>query len=149
MLKNISIISLIFFTGILAQENKTDPFSESIILKHRLFHTPPKPLFQDRFHYLDFVTDIPQDSVEQAILFFKTNAMDNYREFPIEGTYGLYRFKYNPQVYPGQSIKYYFVLKSGDTIYGTPLNSQGKIVSIEKRFVDPIQYYKQRARMNQ
>ena len=148
MLKNIFIIFLIFFIVVLAQNNETDPFSGSVILKHRLLHTPPKPLFENRSHYLDFITDIPGDSVEQVILFFKTNIMENYREFSIEGTHGLYRFKYDPKVYPGHSIKYYFVLKSGDTIYGIPLNSQGKLVPVEKRFIDPIQYYKQRARMN-
>ena len=75
--------------------------------------------------------------------------MDLFREFSLEGTHGLYRFKYDPKVYLGNSIQYYFILKSGPNIFGTPLNSKGKLVPVNKRFIDPVQYYKQRARMNQ
>tara|TARA_B100000809_G_scaffold235895_1_gene254439 strand:+ start:3610 stop:4020 length:411 start_codon:yes stop_codon:yes gene_type:complete len=135
--------------SIIAQEINTDPFLESMILKHRLFHKQPKPLFKSRSHYLDFVTDIPKDSVDRAILFFKINIMDNYQEFSLDGSYGLYRFKYDPKIYPGASIQYYFVIETNDNIYGAPLNSQGMLVPIKGQFIDPIQYYKQRARMNQ
>ena len=146
MLKYIPIIILV--NSISISQEIVNPFSENKILKYRLFHTPPKPLFKSQTHFLDFVTDIPKDSVNEAILFFKTNNMENYREFSLLGTHGLYRFKYDPKIYPGKSIQYYFVLKSGPDIYATPLNSQGELIPVNKRFLDPVQYYMQRARMN-
>tara|TARA_B000000557_G_scaffold264306_1_gene269239 strand:- start:1381 stop:1830 length:450 start_codon:yes stop_codon:yes gene_type:complete len=148
MLKYKKMILFLLVNNFIISQNIEDPFNNSKILKYRLFHTPPKPLFISQTHFLDFVTDIPKDSVDEAILFFKTNNMDNYREFSLLGTHGLYRFKYDPKIYPGKSIQYYFVLKSGTNIYATPLNSKGKLVPINKRFLDPVQYYKQRARMN-
>ena len=49
----------------------------------RIFHSAPKPLFKNRNHTLDFVTDLPSDSIESATLYFKTDSMSYFREFEL------------------------------------------------------------------
>ena len=61
----------------------------------RIFHSAPKPLFKNRNHTLDFVTDLPSDSIESATLYFKTDSMSYFREFELKGTFGVY---ISPQV---------------------------------------------------
>jgi hypothetical protein len=98
---------------------------------------------------LDFITNIPKDSVESAIIFFKTDSVKYYQEYALKGVHGLYRFKYDPKLFPGSYLQYYFVIKSGNTIYGSPLDSTGAIFPINKLLIDPVQHFKQKARLNQ
>ena len=97
---------------IFSQEIDLNPFGSTYpTTKKRIIHSPPKSLFAGRVHYLDFITDIPKDSINMSMLFFKTDSMQYYREINIKGEQGLYRFKYDPKIYPGTSIQYYFVIK--------------------------------------
>ena len=47
----------------------------------RLYHAPPKPLFKERAHNLDFITDIPGDSVLSATLFLRQISWHIIRNF--------------------------------------------------------------------
>ena len=114
----------------------------------RLYHTPPKPLFKGRSHDLDFITNIPDDSVLTATLFFKTNFMAYYQEFSLKGTQGLYQFTYEPKTYPGTHLQYYFVIETDKNIHGCPINDQGELTPVDKLLIDPIQYFKQQSRLN-
>ena len=146
MLKLVFFIPFLLFAQIEKQVRDDDP---SLFTNQRIYHAPPKPLFKGRSHKLDFVTNIPKDSVESAILFFKTDSMKYYQEFPLDGDHGMYRFKYGPKIYPGTHLQYYFVIKSGTNIHGTPVNDRGELTPMNKLLIDPVQHFKQKARLNQ
>ena len=82
-------------------------------------------------------------------VFFKTNLIAYYQEFTLEGIQGLYRFTYDPKTYPGTHLQYYFVIKAEKELHGTPVNDQGELTPVYKLLVDPVQYFKQQARLNQ
>ena len=81
--------------------------------------------------------------------------MKYYQEFSLDGSHGLYRFRYNPKLYTETQkiyaetwIKYYFVIKTETQIFGTPVNEEGELIPVNKLLIDPVQYYKQQARLN-
>ena len=144
--KLLCFIPLILLGQIEKQVQDDNP---GLFKNQRLYHAPPKPLFKERAHNLDFITDIPEDSVLSATLFFKTNFMEYYQEFSLEGIQGLYRYTYDPKTYPGTYLQYYFVIKTEKELHGTPVNDQGELTPVDKLLVDPVQYFKQQARLNQ
>ena len=82
--KIIIFLILSLHLGVQAQiEKQIRDDSPGLFTNQRIFHSPPKPFFKGRIHNIDFVTDIPRDSIKSAILFFKTNLMEYYREFSI------------------------------------------------------------------
>ena len=142
---------LIFTTSsiLFAQIDKqTRDNSLGLYKNQRLFHSPPKPLFKGRKHDLDFVTSVPKDSIISGSLFFKTNFMAFFREFNLESTHGLFRFTYDPKVFPGTHLEYYFVMKTTKGIHAAPIDDSGVLAPVNKLLIDPIQYYKQQARLN-
>mgnify|MGYP001240040227 CR=1 FL=1 len=142
---------LIFTTSsiLFAQIDKqTRDNSPGLYKNQRLFHSPPKPLFKGRKHDLDFVTSVPKDSIISGSLFFKTNSMTFYREFNLESTHGLFRFTYDPKIFPGTHLEYYFVMKTYKGIHAAPVDDNGELAPVNKLLIDPIQYYKQQARLN-
>ena len=147
-----TFLKLLFFIPfiLLGQiEKQVRDDNPGLFKNQRLYHVPPKPLFKERAHNFDFITNIPSDSVLSATLFFKTNFMAYYQEFPLEGIQGLFRFTYNPKTYPGTHLQYYFVIKTKKELHGTPVNDQGELTPVNKLLVDPVQYFKQQARLNQ
>lgn len=108
----------------------------------KLLHKPPKPFFQGRPYNLEFFCDLPQDSLEAIVLFFKTDQFLQYREVPLEPYRGRFRFRYDPKLHPGEEVSYFFVavLKSAG-IHAIPVDRQGKLAPYRIRPVDPIKYY--------
>ena len=145
LLYSIFSMSSILFAQI---ENQVRDTSPGLYTNQRLFHSPPKPLFKGRKHNLDFVTSVPKDSIISGSLFFKTNFMAFFREFNLESTHGLFRFTYDPKVFPGTHLKYYFVMKTTKGIHAAPIDDNGELAPVDKLLIDPIQYYKQQARLN-
>ncbi len=124
--------------------------SKQLLSEPKLYHYPPDPLFMNRPFSLDMVMDIPDASAQSILLFFKTDQMKNYREISLKGNHGLYRFKVKTDEFPGQSINYFFVVRTNQgKIYGAPLDSKGIISPVKRKFVDPIQYYERKKRLNQ
>ena len=108
------------------------------VKKQRLFHYPKGPLFQGRKHDIDFITDVPTDS------------MKNYREFPLAGNNGLFRFQYDPRLFPADAIEYFFMIQAGsDDFYAVPLNSKGELTPSRRLFTDPVLYYQQKMSADQ
>tara|TARA_B100001105_G_scaffold240361_2_gene218957 strand:- start:2474 stop:2767 length:294 start_codon:yes stop_codon:yes gene_type:complete len=96
------------------------------------------------------VTDIPDALIQSVSLLFKTDQMENYREISLKGSHGLYRFKVKTDEFPGKSINYFFVVYTNEgEIYGAPLDSKGIISPVKRKFLDPIQYYDRKKRLNQ
>ena len=145
LLYSIFLTSSILFAQIENQVRDTNP---GLYKNQRLFHSPPKPLFKGRKHNLDFVTNVPKDSIISGSLFFKTNFMAFFREFNLESTHGLFRFTYDPKVFSGTHLEYYFVMKTTKGIHAAPINDNGELAPVNKLLIDPIQYYKQQDRLN-
>ena len=141
----IYLASSILFAQIEKQVRDKSP---GLFKNQRLFHSPPKPLFKGRKHNLDFVTSVPQDSIVSGSLFFKTNSMAFFREFKIKSSHGLFRFNYDPEIFPGTHLEYYFIMQTPSGIHASPIDDNGELAPINKLLIDPIQYYKQQARLN-
>ena len=76
--------------------------------------------------------------------------MESFREINLEGESGLYKFKVNTKDFPGNSIEYFFAVKTNDgKIYGAPVNDQNVLKPIKKVFLDHLKYYEQKQRLNQ
>ena len=59
-----TLLKLIFFIPfiLLGQiEKQVRDENPGLCKNQRLYHAPPKPLFKERAHNLDFITDIPGD----------------------------------------------------------------------------------------
>ena len=136
----------IFLIGQIEKQVRDD--NPGLFKNQRLYHSIPKPFFKSRAHNLDFITGIPEDSVLSATLFFKTNTMEYYQEFLIIRERGIYRFIYNPKKYPGTHLQYYFVLETKSEVYATPINDEGELSPVNKLLIDPIEHFKQKARLN-
>ena len=150
MYKTLLKLSLLIPYILLGQiENQVRDDNPGLFKNQRLFHSPPKPLFKGRSHNLNFITDVPDDSVLSATLFFKTDFMAYYQEFVLNGVKGLYQFTYDPKTYPGSYLQYYFFIETEKKVYGSPLNDQGELIPVKKLLVDPVQYFKQQGRLNQ
>ena len=147
------ILVLILITGSLFSQTGglPYPFQNFVaVKKQRLFHYPKGPLFQGRKHDIDFITDVPTDSITAAILFFKTDSMKNYREFPLAGNNGLFRFQYDPRLFPADAIEYFFMIQArSDDFYAVPLNSKGELTPSRRLFTDPVLYYQQKMSADQ
>ena len=116
----------------------------------KLFHSPPEPLFIGRPFELSLVTEINELLLSSVLLFFKTNKMDTYREITLQGESGLYNYKIDIKKFPGESIDYFFSVKTIDgRIYGAPVNKNKIISPIKKTFIDPVEYFEQKKRLNQ
>ena len=122
--------------------------SPGLFKNQRIFHSTPKPFFKSRSEILSFVTNIPSDSIFSSTLFFKTNVMESYQEFKLEEKKGLFEFLFDPETYPGNRVQYYFIIETKNAIYGTPISDDGKLTPVNKLLVDPVQYFKQQARLN-
>ena len=110
-----------------------------------MLHKTPNPFFQGRPYFLEVFSDIPYDSLESINFYFKTNESKNFREEKLNFFKGRYRFKYDPKIYPGKKIYYFFIAKIKHSgMYAFPINEQGMLNPIELKLIDPIEYYKER-----
>ena len=152
-MKKIFYISLLFAQFLFSQakhlnENKNIIFDT--IEEIKLFHSPPEPLFIGRPFELSLVTEINELLLSSVLLFFKTNKMDTYREITLQGESGLYNYKIDIKKFPGESIDYFFAVKTLDgRIYGAPVDKNKIVSPIKKTFVDPLEYFEQKKRLNQ
>ena len=121
-----------------------------VIENIKLFHSPPDPLFIGRPFELSLVTEIDESLLSSVLLFFKTNEMESYQEIILYGDAGLYKYKINVNNFPGESIEYFFAIKTIDgRIYGAPVDNNKSLSPIRKIFIDPVQYFEQKKRLNQ
>ena len=130
-------------------ENQVRDDNPGLFKNQRVFHIPPKPLFKDRIHKLNFVTDIPKDSIITSSLFFKTDLMNYYQEIQLPGKSGSYNFVYNPKKYPGKRLQYYFIIKTIKNLFGVPINDKGELQPVDKLLINPKEYFNQQRRLNE
>lgn len=145
------ILKLFFFSFSIVYsqiEYQVRDSNPGLFKNQRLYHIPPKPFFKDRSHKLNFITNIPSDSIVVNILFFKTNLMKYYQEIKLVGIAGSYTFLYNPKEYPGDRLQYYFIIKTKENLFGTPINDDGELQPVDRLLIDPRQYFDQQRRLN-
>ena len=124
--------------------------SFDVIEDIKLFHSPPEPLFIGRPFELSLVTEIDESLLSSVLLFFKTDEMESYREIILTGDAGLYKYKIDINNFPGKSIDYFFAIRTTDgKIYGAPVDNNKRLSPIKKTFIDPVQYFEQKKRLNQ
>ena len=154
MLKKLALIIYLISLQYLFSQNLNDQIRTEIHLEYikdiKLFHSPPEPLFIGRPFELSLVTELSESMIMSVILFFKTDSMKTYREILLNGKSGLYKYKVNIKDFPGNSIDYFFVVRTTDgKIYGAPVDKEDILMPIQKNFIDPVQYYEQKKRLNQ
>ena len=124
--------------------------SFDVIEDIKLFHSPPEPLFIGRPFELSLVTEIDESLLSSVLLFFKTDEMESYREIILTGDAGLYKYKIDINNFPGKSIDYFFSIRTTDgKIYGAPVDNNKSLSPIKKTFIDPVEYFEQKKRLNQ
>ena len=129
---------------------RDDHFRFNSIADIKIFHSPPEPLFVGRPFELSLVTEISDSLLSSVLLFFKTNKMETYREIILTGDSGLYKYKIDIKEFPGESIDYFFAVRTLDgKIYGAPVDDNNLLSPIKKIFIDPVQYFEQKKRLNQ
>ena len=129
---------------------RDDHFRFNSIADIKIFHSPPEPLFVGRPFELSLVTEISDSLLSSVLLFFKTNKMETYREIILTGDSGLYKYKIDIKKFPGESIDYFFAVRTLDgKIYGAPVDDNNLLSPIKKIFIDPVQYFEQKKRLNQ
>ena len=149
MLK-VFIFFFITSSSLLFTQNRDNQIQLNIIEDVKLFHSPPEPLFAGRPFELSLVTELSESIIHSTLLFFRTDSMESFREINLKGESGLYKFKINTKDFPGNSIEYFFAVKTNDgKIYGAPVNDQNLLDPIKKVFLDPVKYYEQKQRLNQ
>lgn len=149
--KNLGFFLLFIFSLFIQANdiNKKEQFILNNSFDIKLFHSPPEPLFIGRAFELTLVTELKGLSLSTVLLLFRTDLMENYREIKLHGEEGLYNIKIDINDFPGNSIEYFFVVKTNDgRIYGAPVNANNELLPIEKTFIDPVQYFEQKKRLN-
>jgi len=120
--------------------------NKNVSFTSKVFHHPNKVLFNSRAFELEVFTDFSRNELESVSLFYKTDDKPQFIEIPFDLQLYRYVFKYDPKVKPANQITYFFTitLKNG-AAYATPVDSAGRLKPITQGFVDPVEYYKQRA----
>ena len=112
---------------------RDDHFRFNSIADIKLFHSPPEPLFVGRPFELSLVTEISDSLLSSVLLFFKTNKMETYREIILTGDSGLYKYKIDIKKFPGESIDYFFAVRTLEgKIYGAPVDDNNLLSPIKK-----------------
>ena len=154
MLSRSLLCVFLISTPLLLSQNATHKPDSSLkfdsITDIKLFHSPPDPLFIGRPFELSLVTEINDSLLSSVLLFFKTNKMETYREIILSGDSGLYKYKIDIKKFPGESINYFFAGRTLDgKLYGAPVNNNNLLSPKKKPFIDPVQYFEQKKRLNQ
>ena len=151
--KSVLCLFLIFNSFLQSQESTHSSImnlSFDVIEDIKLFHSPPEPLFIGRPFELSLVTEIDESLLSSVLLFFKTDEMESYREIILTGDAGLYKYKIDINNFPGNSIDYFFAIRTTDgKIYGAPVDNNKSLSPIRKIFIDPVKYFEQKKRLNQ
>tara|TARA_B100000941_G_C28464286_1_gene532579 strand:+ start:52 stop:516 length:465 start_codon:yes stop_codon:yes gene_type:complete len=151
--KPILCVFLIFNPFLQSQRSihsSNNNLSFDVIEDIKLFHSPPTPLFIGRPFELLLVTEIDESLLSSVLLLLKTNEMESYREITLSGDSGLYKYKIDINNFPGETIEYFFAIRTIDgRIYGAPVDNNKSLSPIRKTFIDPVQYFEQKKRLNQ
>ena len=138
----LQLILIVLFAEFSVGQEVDSVLQQTFPVSHKINHRPPRPFFEGRPYYLELFSDLPENTLESITLFFKTDQSMDYREIPLDYYRGRYRFKYDPVIYPGKKLTYFFVaIVKGSGSYATPVDENGKLVPMVIEPMDPIKYY--------
>ena len=104
-------VVLLFITNpnIFSSEVPDSSYQKKVPL---LLHKPPKVMFDDRPTLLQLFVTIPDDSIKTVSIFYKTNEMGIFQEIELNKEKGSFTFKFDPVKQKGNSLSYFFIVKS-------------------------------------
>ena len=101
---------------------------------------------RDRAFELEVFTNFPKEDIRSVTLFYKTDTMPRYIEFPFDLEEKRFAFRYDPREKPAKKITYFFsVGLNNGSLYATPVDTTGNLSPITKYLLDPREYFKKRA----
>ena len=130
----------------ICQEDDLQIKQPKFLADQKIFHQPPKVLFNSRAFDLEVFTEYDKKQVKQVSLFFRTDSQPRYREVAFSKDADRYSFRYDPLANPANYITYFFTVElNNGSVFATPVDSSGLLKPVTMNLVDPMQYYKERA----
>ena len=141
-------ISMLFlFSAVMLATELPDSLNEQnfngYLQSKKIIHHPEKIMFQGRNYNLELIVDIPEDSIESVNLFIRTDTKRPYQEISLKQKRGIYSLRFDPEVFPGSLVQYFFIVQLSDySLFAIPVDKRGAIQSVERALVDAVEYYK-------
>ena len=141
-------ISLLFlFSAVLLATELPDSLTEQnfngYLQSKKIIHHPEEIMFQGRNYNLELIVDIPDDSIESVNLFIRTDTKKPYQEISLKRKRGIYSLRFDPEVFPGLLVQYFFIVQLSDySLFAIPVDNNGAIQPVERTLVDAVEYYK-------
>ena len=141
-------ISMLFlFSAVMLATELPDSLNEQnfngYLQSKKIIHHPEKIMFQGRNYNLELIVDIPEDSIESVNLFIRTDTKRPYQEISLKQKRGIYSLRFDPEVFPGSLVQYFFIVQLSDySLFAIPVDKRGAIQSVERTLVDAVEYYK-------
>lgn len=137
---------LLFIASSLIQAfNEKLPPKGPFPITPKVFHHPEKVLFNTRPYNMDLFVEFDEKKIESVSVFIKTDAMENYIEFPMNTSRARYRHMFNPLLTPAKTIEYFFVvIMKNKSIYAAPLDKDGYLIIVKRILEDPAEYFRRK-----
>ena len=108
-------ISMLFlFSAVMLATELPDSLNEQnfngYLQSKKIIHHPEKIMFQGRNYNLELIVDIPEDNIESVNLFIRTDTKRPYQEISLKQKRGIYSLRFDPEVFPGSLVQYFFNL---------------------------------------
>ena len=136
----------LFSTVLLATElpdSLTEKNFNGYLQSKRIIHQPEEIMFKGRNYSMEIIVDIPEDSIELVNLFIRTDTKRPYQEIFLKQKYGLYSFRFDPEVFPGSMVQYFFTVQLADySLFAVPVDKKGVVRPVERTLIDAVEYYK-------
>ena len=141
-------ISMLFlFSAVLLATELPDPLTEQnfkgYLQSKKIIHHPEEIMFQGRNYNLELIVDIPDNSIESVNLFIRTDTKKPYQEISLKRKRGIYSLRFDPEVFPGSLVQYFFIVQLSDySLFAIPVDNNDAIQPVERTLVDAVEYYK-------
>ena len=141
-------ISMLFlFSAVMLATELPDSLNEQnfngYLQSKKIIHHPEEIMFQGRNYNLELIVDIPDDSLESVKLFIRTDTKRPYQEISLKRKRGIYSLRFDPEVFPGSLVQYFFIVQLSDySLFATPVDNNGAIRPVERMLINAVEYYK-------
>ena len=110
-----------------------------------IVHQPPRAILNDRPRVLDLFVDLKEQDIESVSLFLRTDSSQTYREIPLAGEFGWYRYILPAEDLKGSTVTYYFLVTMRDySLWAYPTGQDGRIEPFVIDLVPPTKEYFQK-----
>jgi len=110
-----------------------------------LFHNPPMAILNDRPFQIDFFVIFDPDTIESISLVFRDDSSHTYKEIPLEGEYGRYRYVLPVEELRGSTLTYYFLVVLRDYgLWAYPTGEDGVLQPFVIDLIPPIEEFFQK-----